>query len=76
MLVWLTTAPIAGLGFKHSIAGATEAFYRVWAGDISFADMMLRFEIPALIGNIIGGVVLVALLNHGQTGSKGKSEPG
>jgi formate/nitrite transporter FocA (FNT family) len=48
----------------------------VWAGDISFADMMLRFEIPALIGNIIGGVVLVALLNHGQTGSKGKREPG
>jgi formate-nitrite transporter family protein len=76
MLVWLTTAPIAGLGFKHSIAGAIEAFYRVWTGDISFADMMLRFEIPALIGNIIGGVVLVALLNHGQTGSKGKREPG
>src|SRR4051812_14296806 len=27
MLVLLTTAPIAAFGFKHSIAGATEAFY-------------------------------------------------
>jgi len=71
-LIWLTTAPIAGLGFKHSIAGAAEAFYRVWTGDAPFADMMMRFEIPAILGNIIGGVVLVALVNHGQTGGAKK----
>jgi formate/nitrite transporter FocA (FNT family) len=67
-LIWLTTAPIAGLGFKHSIAGATEAFYRVWMGDMGFWDMMGSFELPCLVGNIIGGVVLVALVNHGQAG--------
>jgi len=73
LLVWLTTAPIAGLGFKHSIAGATEAFYRAWTGDAPFSAMMTQFEIPALLGNIVGGVVLVALVNHGQTGAaKGK----
>lgn len=68
-LIWLTTAPIAAFGFKHSIAGATEAFYRVWLGDASFGEMMGSFEIPALLGNIVGGVVLVALVNHGQAGS-------
>jgi formate/nitrite transporter FocA (FNT family) len=72
-LIWVTTAPIAGFGFKHSIAGAVEAFYRVWVGDAAFWDMMRSFEIPALLGNIVGGVVLVALVNHGQAGS-GKSK--
>ena len=73
VLVWVTTAPIAALGFKHSIAGATEAFYRAWIGDASLADMLIRFELPAILGNIVGGVVLVALVNHGQTGAgKGK----
>jgi formate/nitrite transporter FocA (FNT family) len=71
-LVWLTTAPIAALGFKHSIAGATEAFYRAWMGDASIGDMLIRFEIPAIAGNIVGGVVLVALVNHGQTGAAKK----
>jgi formate/nitrite transporter FocA (FNT family) len=28
--------------------------------------MFFSFEIPAILGNIVGGVVLVALLNHGQ----------
>jgi formate/nitrite transporter FocA (FNT family) len=68
-LIWVTTAPIAGLGFKHSIAGATEAFYRAWMGDAPLGELMMRFEIPAILGNIVGGVVLVALVNHGQTGA-------
>ena len=37
-LVWLTTAPIAAFGFKHSIAGAAEAFYRSAVGD-AFVDV-------------------------------------
>lgn len=74
LLVWLTTAPIAALGFKHSIAGAVEASYRVWTGDIGFFSALTSFELPALAGNVVGGVVLVALLNHGQAGSAGKNE--
>lgn len=68
ILVWMATAPIAAFGFKHSIAGAAEAFYRVFVGDAGFVDMMMSFELPALAGNIIGGVVLVAMVNHGQAG--------
>jgi formate/nitrite transporter FocA (FNT family) len=66
ILVWLTTAPIAAFGFRHSIAGAVEAFYRSAAGDAPWLQMLFSFEIPAILGNIVGGVVLVALLNHGQ----------
>jgi formate/nitrite transporter FocA (FNT family) len=64
-LVWLTTAPISAFGFRHSIAGAVEAFYRGWASDLSWGGV-LGYLAPCLIGNIVGGVTLVALLNHGQ----------
>ena len=66
VMVWLATAPIAAFGFRHSIAGAIEAFYRAASGDATWMQMLFSFEIPAILGNIIGGVVLVALLNHGQ----------
>ena len=33
---------------------------------ISWQDYLLGFLVPALIGNSIGGVVFVALLNHAQ----------
>jgi formate/nitrite transporter FocA (FNT family) len=69
-LVWLTTAPIAAFGFRHSIAGAVEAFYRAAAGAASWGAMLGEFVVPAVIGNVIGGVVLVALLNYGQVGRR------
>jgi len=72
ILVWLATAPIAAFGFRHSIAGAVEAFYRAAVGDAPWLQMIFSFEIPAILGNIVGGVVLVALLNHGQV-SKARS---
>lgn len=67
--IWLTTAPIAAFGFRHSIAGAVEAFYLALTGAASWGSMIGAFLIPAIIGNIIGGVVLVAMLNHGQVTS-------
>jgi formate-nitrite transporter family protein len=66
LYIWLTTAPIAAFGFRHSIAGAVEAFYLSVTGAASWSAMMGGFLIPAIIGNVIGGVVLVAMLNHGQ----------
>jgi formate/nitrite transporter FocA (FNT family) len=36
--------------------------------------MLWSFEVPALLGNIVGGVVLVAIVNHGQAGSKSADE--
>lgn len=65
-VVWLTTAPISAFGFRHSIAGSVDAFARSWAGDAPLPEMLGGFVVPALIGNVVGGVVLVALLNHGQ----------
>jgi formate/nitrite transporter FocA (FNT family) len=66
VLIWLTTAPISLLEFRHSIVGAVEAFYRVNAGCAPLGTMAGSFIVPAVAGNAVGGVVLVALLNYGQ----------
>lgn len=68
VLIWLTTAPIAAFGFRHSIAGAVEAFYLAASGSAAWGRMVGAFIVPAVLGNIVGGVTLVALLNHGQVG--------
>jgi formate-nitrite transporter family protein len=65
-LIWLTTACISAFGFRHSIAGAVEAFYRAFSGHATWSGMVSGFVIPAVLGNIVGGVVLVALLNYAQ----------
>jgi formate/nitrite transporter FocA (FNT family) len=66
VLIVLATLPIAAFDFSHSIAGSVEAFYRAAVGDARWVDMIVNFTIPALLGNALGGVSLVALLNFGQ----------
>jgi formate-nitrite transporter family protein len=58
---------IIGLGgFGHIIAGSTTVFYLVAVKSISWGDYALHFFLPTLLGNIVGGVSLVAALGHAQ----------
>jgi formate-nitrite transporter family protein len=66
VLTWLATAPIAAFSFRHSIAGSVEAFYLTAVGEASLGRMVGEFVIPAVLGNALGGVLLVALLNYAQ----------
>jgi formate/nitrite transporter FocA (FNT family) len=66
VLIWLCTAPISALHFRHSIVGSTEAFYRAALGDATWSAMLWGFVTPSVLGNALGGVLLVALLNYGQ----------
>jgi formate/nitrite transporter FocA (FNT family) len=65
-LIWLTTAPISAFGFRHSIAGAVEAFFMALGRHASWGVAIGEFIVPAILGNIVGGVLFVALINHGQ----------
>jgi formate/nitrite transporter FocA (FNT family) len=50
--------------------------YLVFAGELSWAGYAGRFFAPALAGNIIGGTLLVAALNHAQVaGGREGPEP-
>jgi formate/nitrite transporter FocA (FNT family) len=60
LLTWL----VAFAKLSHVIAGSTEAAYAVLSGRAEIAAYVMNFLVPTLIGNTIGGVSLVALLNH------------
>jgi formate-nitrite transporter family protein len=74
VFIWLCTAPIHALGFRHSIAGSVEAFYLAAGGQTSWGRMLADFVAPSVIGNAIGGVLLVALLNYGQVAAEKRGE--
>jgi len=61
-------------GFNHIIAGSTTMFFLVVTHYLSFGTYLTQFFLPTLAGNVIGGVSLVAALNHAQVVS-GKEEP-
>ncbi len=65
-LIWLCTAPISALHFRHSIAGWVEASYLAASGGTSWGAALGGFVVPAVIGNAIGGVLFVALLSYAQ----------
>jgi formate/nitrite transporter FocA (FNT family) len=52
--------------FSHVIAGSVETAFGAINGAIGWSDYAVGFVVPALIGNSLGGVVFVALLNHAQ----------
>ncbi|HEU4695413.1 MAG TPA: formate/nitrite transporter family protein [Sphingomicrobium sp.] len=52
--------------FSHVIAGSAEAAFAAMHGATGWGDYLLGFLVPAFIGNSIGGVVFVAMLNHAQ----------
>jgi formate/nitrite transporter FocA (FNT family) len=64
-----------GLGqFSHIVAGWVEVSALAFAGEKGWGTVVLHYALPTLIGNIIGGVTLVAALNHAQVVA-GREEP-
>jgi formate/nitrite transporter FocA (FNT family) len=51
--------------FGHVVAGSIDTLYLVLSGGATWSDYA-RFIGPTLLGNVLGGVAIVALLNHGQ----------
>ncbi len=66
LIIVALTYVVALCQFPHVIAGSVEASFGVASGAASLGDYLFGFLVPTLIGNIIGGTALVALLNHAQ----------
>jgi formate/nitrite transporter FocA (FNT family) len=62
MMTWL----IAVGGFTHIVAGSMEAYMLVLSGDWAVLPMLGTFMVPVLIGNVIGGTALFALISYAQ----------
>ena len=65
VMVWVLTFAV-GIGkFAHCIATSGEIISAVLAGTVP-ATAYFHWLIPAVLGNIVGGVVIVSVLNWGQ----------
>ncbi len=53
-------------GFAHIIAGSVSAIYKVMLTQTTIGYFFTCFFGPALLGNIVGGVAFVAILNYAQ----------
>ena len=70
IITWLV-----GLGgLTHVIVGTMETMYVAFAGQISWPYIVGTYLIPSLLGNVIGGVALVAAINHAQVVAGNEAE--
>jgi formate/nitrite transporter FocA (FNT family) len=65
-VILVLTYFIALGGFAHVVAGSGEAWLLALDGRTSFAHAVAYIILPALVGNIIGGTGLFAVLAHTQ----------
>ncbi|MDQ2857292.1 MAG: formate/nitrite transporter family protein [Candidatus Eremiobacteraeota bacterium] len=76
LVVIVIVTYFVGLGsFSHIIAGSVEVLYVVASGGLSWAQYLGGFLLPVFIGNVIGGVTLVSLLNYAQVVAEGQAQP-
>jgi formate/nitrite transporter FocA (FNT family) len=66
MTILLITYVVGISRLSHIIAGSVEASYAVLAGAATMHDYLWKFFVPTLIGNMLGGISLVAIINHGS----------
>ena len=63
-IIMVITYVVAMGQFSHVIAGSCEAAFSVITGAHSLVEYFQVFLAPTLLGNTVGGVALVAILNH------------
>jgi formate-nitrite transporter family protein len=65
-VIGLVTWCLSAAEMTHVIAGSVDVLCAVFSGQVSSTAYVGGFLIPTLIGNTLGGMVLVAILNHAQ----------
>jgi formate/nitrite transporter FocA (FNT family) len=65
-VIVLMTYLISIAGFAHVVAGSIEAFMLLLDGRMGVWPMLADFFAPVLLGNIIGGTALFALIAYAQ----------
>jgi formate-nitrite transporter family protein len=65
-VILLMTYLIALGGFVHVVAGSVEAFMLVASGEQTPWSVAGGFIVPVLLGNVVGGTALFALISYAQ----------
>ena len=65
-VILIITYIVGAASLSHVIAGSVEALYAVINGAATWGHFFGNFLLPVFIGNSIGGVLLVSMLNYAQ----------
>lgn len=68
-IIFLMTYLIGLGGFTHIIVDSERVLYLAFLGQIGAGDYVVRFALPTLAGNIVGGSLIFALISHAQVRS-------
>ena len=67
LLIYLAFLSIPVAGLYHVVVSFTELLYISLAGDASLVSGLYGFVLPVLLGNTLGGILLVTVVNYYQT---------
>jgi formate-nitrite transporter family protein len=70
LVIFVMTWVVGAAKLAHIIAGSVEVLHLAAVGEVSYGYYLVGWMLPTLLGNTIGGVVLVAMLNHQQVASE------
>jgi formate/nitrite transporter FocA (FNT family) len=64
-ITWILTFIVGAGHFSHCIASSAEIMAAIMSGHLHFVQYF-QWLVPCTLGNIVGGVAIVSLLNYGQ----------
>ena len=73
-IIIIMTYLVALGGYAHIIAGSVEVMFTVMTGAANWSNYLFDWMLPTLLGNIVGGVSLVAVLAHAQVVNENKED--
>ena len=75
LLTWFLIYVQVSADLFHCIVGSVEVLYLVFSGGASLGAYLGGFLLPVALGNTVGGVIVVALLNYAQFGEDKEGSP-
>ncbi len=66
LVIFAITYVVAIGAFSHSIVGSVEAWLLLFSGEVGLGKVLGGLMLPAILGNLLGGAGLFALLAHAQ----------
>lgn len=68
-LIAIVTGLISFAEMTHIVVGSAETLYLVFAHIAPLGDVVAHFMLPTLLGNVVGGSLIFALISHAQVRS-------
>lgn len=73
LIVWFLMYFVGVASFFHVVTSSVEVFFLAFEGDGPFWSLWPNFILPIIVGNTVGGILFVAIVNYVQFGAQKES---